>query len=361
MERGAVKEDRWVRTEKSGQLSVAKDNLPPDAFVDPLFASAFGYRNRMVTCLKMFLQKWQAKASRNHGYVPSKWNQVLSSRGGTRSGRPSMTDPNWLNVSKDFENRSDGYVHPEALNLPKLPNVRKYVLADEDQLFLHRDFSGQEMRIFAHFESGELAAAYHENPDLDPHVWVKEAILRETGRELERTRVKNVAFARLYGGGENAVFNQARCASRQEAREIMAFQDRVLPGRKILSDEILRLIRRGEPIRTWGGRLYHVEPPSIVNGRRQSWEYKLINYLIQGSAADVTKEAINRWYYGGGPSNGARFLLTVYDEINITSERSRARENMQVLREVMNGIELDVPMRSEGKIGERWGQLEKCE
>jgi DNA polymerase I-like protein with 3'-5' exonuclease and polymerase domains len=201
-----------------------------------------------------------------------------------------MTDPNWLNVSKDFENRSDGYVHPEALNLPKLPNVRKYVLADEDQLFLHRDFSGQEMRIFAHFESGELAAAYHENPDLDPHVWVKEAILRETGRELERTRVR-----------------------------------------------------------------------SIVNGRRQSWEYKLINYLIQGSAADVTKEAINRWYYGGGPSNGARFLLTVYDEINITSERSRARENMQVLREVMNGIELDVPMRSEGKIGERWGQLEKCE
>lgn len=359
--RGIVHEDRWVRTEKSGQLSVAKDNLPPDAFTDPLFASAFGYRNRLVTCLKMFMQPWAEQAERNRGFIHTRWNQVLGSRGGARSGRPSMTKPNLLNVSKSFEGRSDGYVHPEALELPRLPLVREYILADEGQIFLHRDFSGQEMRIFAHYESGELAEAYRENPELDPHEWIRGAILRETGRDLERTRVKNVSFARLYGGGEGAVYAQARCESRAEAREIMAFHDRAIPGRRILNDEILRLVRRDEPIRTWGGRLYYVEPPSRVNGRMQSWEYKLINYLIQGSAADVTKEAICRWYYGGGPSNGARFLLTVYDEINITSEPARERENMDFLRETMNGMELDVPMRSDGKRGERWGALEKCE
>lgn len=362
--RGVVKEDAWVLTEKSKQLSVSKDNLPPEAFVDPLLASAFGYRNRLVTCLKMFMLPWLEQAEANHGYIHTQWNQVRGSRGGTRSGRPSMTKPNLLNVSKSFEDRSDGYEHPAALNLPPLPPVRIYVLADdEDHLFVHRDFSGQEVRIFAHYESGELAAAYRENPGLDPHSWVKEAILKSVGRVLERTRVKNVTFARIYGGGANAVYRQARCASLAEAQEIMSFHDTAIPGRKILNDEIVRIARRGEPIRTWGGRLYYVEPPSYSKdfGRVTSWEYKLINYLVQGSAADLTKEALCQWYEGGGDQDGARFLLTVYDEIDISAPAARAKEEMSFLREIMDGMKLDVPMRSDGKIGKSWGLLEKYE
>jgi len=357
-DRGAIHEDAWVLT-KTGQLSVSKDNLPPEAFVDPLLASAFGYRNRLVTCLKMFMQPWLEQAAVNKGYIHTQWNQVRGSRGGARTGRPSMTKPNLLNVSKDFEDRSDGYEHPEALSLPHLPLVRRYVLPDPGELFVHRDFSGQEVRIFAHFESGELAEAYRANPDLDPHNWIRDEIRKATGQDLERTRVKNVTFSRLYGGGVGAIQSQARCNSLKEAKEIAAYHDAALPGRQILSQEILRLVRRGEPIRTWGGRLYHVEPPSVVKGRRQTWEYKLINYLIQGSAADVTKEAICRWHYSGGPGMGARFLLTVYDEINLSVIRDHAEPAMMFLREVMDGIELDVPMRSDGKIGERWGELAK--
>lgn len=358
---GVVHEDAWVLTKKSKQPSVSKDNLPPESFTDPLFASAFGYRNRLVTCLKMFMVPWLEQAEANGGYIHTQWNQVRGSRGGARSGRPSMTKPNLLNVSKSFEDRSDGYVHPAELQLPPLPLVRDFILPDEGHLFVHRDFSGQEVRIFAHFESGELAEAYRQNPMLDPHTWVKEAIRRAVGKDLERTRVKNVTFARIYGGGATSVYNQARCSSLNEAKEIMAFHDSAIPGRKILNDEILRIVRRGEPIRTWGGRLYYVEPPSYSKeaGRVQSWDYKLINYLVQGSAADVTKEAVCRWYEQGGPSYGARFLLTVYDEINISSPRGRARSDMIFLREIMDGMELDVPMRSDGKIGESWGKLAK--
>lgn len=357
---GAVHEDAWVQT-PTGLLSVSKDNLPPEAFVDPLMASAFGYRNRLVTCLKMFMQPWLEKARVNEGYINPRWNQVRGSRGGARTGRPSMVDPNLLNVSKNFEGRSDGYVHPEGLDLPKLPLVRRYALPDPDHLWVHRDFSGQEVRIFAHFEQGDLAEAYRKNPRLDPHDWLKAEIATVTGRELERTRVKNVTFARLYGGGAGAVHQQARTASLKEAREIMAFHDQALPGRRILSEEIQRLIRRGEPVRTWGGRLYHVEPPMMVNGRMQTFEYKLINYLVQGSAADSTKEAICQWHERGGTGDGTRFLLTVYDEINLSAPRDAAHESMAFLREIMDEMDLSVPMRSDGKIGERWGALQKVE
>lgn len=357
-EAGAIKPDAWVTT-KSGQLSVAKDNLPPDAFEDPLLASAFGYRNRLVTCLKMFMVPWLEQAQNNNGYIHTQWNQVRGSRGGTRTGRPSMTKPNLLNVSKAWDGRSDGYEHPDALGLPPLPLTRKYILPDEGDLFVHRDFDGQELRVFAHFESGELLQQYLANAELDPHGWVLEEVMKLTDRisKEDRTKIKVLNFQSLYGGGLNAISEKLRC-SRKEAQEFKNFHDAALPGRKILYEEILRLVRRSEPIRTWGGRLYYCEEPSIVNGRRQTWEYKLINYLIQGSAADITKEAICRWHEGGGP-DGARFLLTVYDEINLSAPEATAGEAMALLKEIMDGIELDCPMRSSGKIGPSWGTLAK--
>lgn len=353
----AVHPDRWVTTAKSGQLSVAKDNLPPDAFVDPDFASVFGYRNRLVTCLKMFMLPWLEQAQQNNGYIHTQWNQVRGSRGGARTGRPSMTKPNLLNVSKSWEGRDDGYEHPRRLNLPELPLTRKYILPDEGGLFVHRDFDGQELRVFAHFESGGLLEQYRLNDMLDPHSWVMETMAKMTGRIFERTKVKTLNFQSLYGGGINAISQKLRC-SRKEAQEFKNFHDTALPGRKILSDEILRIVRRDEPIRTWGGRLYYCEPPSIVNGRRQTWEYKLINYLVQGSAADITKEAICRWHEGGGPDH-ARFLLTVYDEINLSAPADKADDAMAFLKEIMDSIELDCPMRSSGKIGPSWGALKK--
>jgi DNA polymerase I-like protein with 3'-5' exonuclease and polymerase domains len=307
----------------------------------------------------MFMQPWVAQGRARGGMVSTNWNQVINPEGyGTRTGRPSTSDPNFLNISKDFEGRTDGYLHPDflAANFPKLPLVRKYLLADAGGVWLHRDFSGQEVRVFAHYESGELMLAYQENPSLDPHIWVMERIEIATGRVLERTRVKNVTFARLYGGGLGAIERQAKCANRAEAQQISNFHDAALPGRKILVDEITKLARRGIPIRTWGGRLYLPEPPG-KDGRNK--DYKLINYLCQGSAADITKQSIIDWY--NHPKRIGRFLVTVYDENNISAPDVDRVQAMAVLREVMEARRLDVPMLSDAKWGYSWGALTKGE
>lgn len=358
--RDVIHPDRWVRTKKSKQLSVSKENLTRDAFVDPLMADAFGYRNRLKTCLTMFMEAWLGMASVNNSYIHTSWNQVRNSRGGTRTGRPSMTKPNLLNVAKSFTDRKDEYQHPAPLDLPELPLVRVYILPDPGHLWLHRDFSGQELRIFAHFEQGDLMEAYLEDPRLDPHGWVRQEILDLTGKEYDRTSVKVVNFQSMYGGGIPALMKELR-STKKDAMVFKQYHDQALPGRKILNEEISRIVKRGEPIRTLGGRLYYVEPPSFSkkHNRFMTWEYKLINYIIQGSAADATKEAINRWFYGARPPGVSRFLLTVYDENNISAEKKYHREHMEFLKEVMNGIELDVPMLSDGKWGKAWGKLEK--
>lgn len=87
------------------------------------------------------------------------------------------------------------------------------------------------------------------------------------------------------------------------------------------------------------------------------WEYKLMNYLIQGSAADITKQAMIDWDQIRDPAT--RFLVQVYDEINISSPVDIAGREMAKLKDVMNQPRLTVPMLSEGKWGYNWGSLEK--
>lgn len=356
---GAVDEQQFSRTASTkahpnGQLSMSKDNLRPDMFNDQRVAQALGYRNRLATCLKMFMTPWRDQAREMNGYITTNWNQVMGERGGTRTGRPSTNHHNFLNISKDFTGRDDGYKHPDFLQVATLPLCRKYVLPDDDEVFLHRDFDGQEMRVFAHFEQGDLLEQFTADPALDPHTFIGTELQRVAGREIERTKVKSLNFQGLYGGGAPALQNKLRI-SYSEAKELKAFHNKALPGRVILNEEITRIVKRGEPIRTWGGRLYFPEAPG-ADGRSKI--YKLINYLIQGSAADLTKESLIEWHQVR--DRRARFLVTVYDEINISAQPDREEREMSLLREVMEQDRLTVPMRSSGKRGLNWGALTKC-
>lgn len=363
LDRGIVPAENWQET-ASGAMSMSKDNLLPEHFTGPggaQIASALGYRNRLKTCLTMFMEPWLEQAADRNGYISTNWNQTRGGEnGGTRTGRPSTSDPNLLNVSKAWIGRDDGYVHPAFLEVPELPLCRMYLLPDEDEEFLHRDFSGQELRIFAHFEQGDLWEQYQRDATLDPHKFVGEELMRVAGREIERTRVKTLNFQGLYGGGVPALQRKLRC-SLSEAKELKAFHDRALPGRKILNEEIKRVVVRGDAIRTWGGRLYFSEPPgySKKHKRHMTYEYKLINYEVQGSAADLTKEALIVWHNAVGRS--ARFLITVYDEINISSARGDAAvKNMRLLKEAMEADRLSVPMLSDPKHGPSWGLSKRC-
>lgn len=363
-QRGIVRDEDW-QTTKDGGLSMSKDNLLPSMFTGPngaAIASALGYRNRLKTCLSMFINPWLAQAEKNNGRITTNWNQTRSageSAGGTRTGRPSTDKHNLLNISKDFAGRTDGYIHPAFLDLPELPLCRRFILPDPGHTFLHRDFDGQELRVFAHFEQGQLYDAYQRDPATDPHAVVGAELARLTGQELERTKIKVLNFQAIYGGGVPAAQRKLNC-SYAEAKEYKAFHEKALPGRKILSEEILKIVRVGEPIRTWGGRLYFPEPPRFVKelGRVQSFEYKLINYEVQGSAADLTKQSIIEWNRAKEP--GCRFLVTVYDEINISAETEHKDRHMDLLRDVMEKERLTVPMRSSGKEGQNWGTLIKC-
>ena len=335
----------------TGKISANKEALHPDNFKSPSLAHVLGYRSRLATCLTTFMVPWQKQAHEWGGRISTQWHQTRAEAGGMKTGRIGSSDHNFLNLPKSFVGRDDGYQHPSVIQVPELPLCRQYILPEEGHVFLHRDFDGQELRMFAHFEQGALMEQYQQNPNLDVHSYIKAVCDELSGRDLDRTKVKIMNFTALYGGGIPAIAKRLRI-SREDAVRFKRLHDRALPGRLLLNEEIVRLSRRGEKIRTWGGRLYGM-PPGDVG---EDTSYKLLNYLIQGSSADLTKQSIVYWHTRAK----ARLLTTVYDEINVSAHKDYAEQEMRILKESMEAPRCRVAMLSKGKQGPNWGDLKSC-
>ena len=342
---GKIKE--WKLT-PTGKKSTARKWLMT-AIEDQRLMQLLNYTSAMQTCIGTFMEPWLAK-SLPTGRLHPNWNQVRSHEGrgkGTRTGRLSSDDPNFQNIPVPF-----GFELPDGL-MP-MPNLRDFLLPDEGCLWVSRDFSSQEMRILAHFECGVLKEAFCNNPDLDPHQMVMDIVKDTTGLQLKRKHVKNIGFGIMYGMGTKGLA-AAMEVSIEEATTMLSAYHQALPGIASLQEGTKNRGRNGGCITTWGGRQYYAEPPKLINGRYRSYEYKLLNYLIQGSAADQTKECMIDWFIHEPP--GSKFLATVHDEINISVPEDDLYRGDGILSECMNEDHIDVPMRSTVEVGKTWGSI----
>jgi DNA polymerase I-like protein with 3'-5' exonuclease and polymerase domains len=360
---GVVPEERFTRT-PTGKPSTSKKNLTPDLFNNKKVFQTFSYRNKLSTCVGTFAEPWLLTAETTKGLVHTSWRQVKadsggnSGDGGARSGRMQST-PNFQNIPKNFNKKDQHYSHPAHLKVPELPLMRKYFLPDDNKsVWGRRDYNQQELRILAHFEDGSLLRHYLEDPRYDMHALVQNGLRDMLGREFARDRVKAFNFQDIYGGGIPAFCASLDCDI-DTARAVKEAKRALMPDVDALEKDIRARGKQGMSIRTWGGREYYCEPAAYSPkfGRHMTFEYKLLNYLIQGSAADCTKEALIR--YHDHPKREGRMLVAVHDEINISVPKKRFAEEMQLLREVMQSVEFDVPMLSDGEFGPNWGSLEK--
>ena len=235
--------------------------------------------------------------------------------------------------------------------------MRKYLLPDKGFVWCKRDYSQQELRILAHYTEGRLFQRYQENPRIDAHEETQTLIKEYTGRELPRKHVKITGFSIIYGSGVPKL-SLMLGVDPLEGKATRDAYFTALPEVPRLMNDCMQIGRLGQYITTWGGRIYYTEPPKLIKGRWYNYEYKLLNYLIQGSAGDCTKESIIRWYADRG---AGEFLNTVHDENNIQAPKETWKQDMKKLRVAMESIEFDIKMLSDGYVGQSWATLEECE
>lgn len=363
---GKVDESKIIRTPKSGKPATNKEALLV-AVTDKLLLAVLKYRAQLKTCLGTFLENWLRVAEQGGGLIFTTWNQVRSPAGdsnvGARTGRLSSTPP-FMNLPKEFtpifaheeSDKAKAKLLPKCpiKGLPTLPQVRSYVIPFEGEVLVDRDYSQQEPRILAHFDGGELMQMYIANPWIDFHDSARDE-LAKVGKGYVRKVVKTVNLGLIYGMGVGkiAIKNDMTVTESGDLKKAIL---QLYPGIKDMYADMRMRARTGQPIRTWGGREYHCEPAKIVDGKLRTFDYKLVNVLCQGSAADCTKEAIIRFHAAKSPLT--RILLNVHDQITASTPKRSVPTEMQVLRVAMESVEFDVPMLSEGSTSStNWNDL----
>jgi len=366
---GSADPDLIPRT-ATGKFQTNKEALLAGV-TDLVLLAVLKYRTQLNTCLNTFMQPWLATANASGGLIFTTWNQIKSPSGdanvGTRTGRLSST-PNFQNIPKEFvpifRHEESDKQKAKALpicpfkDLPPLPKVRGYVTPFKGEVFVDRDYSQQEPRILAHFDGGDLMRKYVENPWIDFHDYAKDE-LEKVGKFYERKPVKNTNLGLIYGMGVGKLAMK-NDMSVDEAGSLKKAILNLYPGLKDMYKDMKVRAKNNVPIRTWGGREYYCEPPKLIDGRIREFDYKLVNVLIQGSAADCTKEAIIRFHHLKNKLGKThwRLVLNVHDQLTVSVPINELVEAMEVLRQAMESVEFDVPMLSEGAISyTNWAEL----
>ena len=344
--------DQWVLTPK-GKRSVSADNLKI-ACTDQRLVAQLSEIAVLNTYINTYGKKWLAQAKAHDGLMFAAFNQCrhtgqdgYQAHGGTRTGRFSSGGIHGLQLQNPPNDNNIG-----------LPNLRDYIVAPYLHILLARDYNQQELRILAHYEQGALFKAYEEDPRMDAHEYVRQLIHLLVGIEYPRKYIKIQNFGIVYGRGVKSIA-AALDESLEVAKELMQAHRTAFPGIRELMDELTEIGEEGGYIRTWGGRIYYPESPKLIKGRIMNFLYKLLNILIQGSAADATKQAMIQ--VSAALGDDMPLIIQVHDELIGYAEKKHAPDVMATFREVMEDLDFDVPLLSDGKAGMTWTRMKEVD
>lgn len=317
------------------------------------------YRSALAQDVRTFLRPWREQAERD-GRLRTHWNLVGGSGrygGGTRTGRLS-SEPNLQNITST--EKREALVGRLGRGDWPLPRMRSYIVPERDGVLVGRDFSQQELRLLAHFENSDILEMYRMHPELDLHDYVGQMIQGVTGVALPRKTIKVLNFCTIYGGGAPAIARQGgmTVAEATEARDLYFA---AMPTIRATMRETQRT-GKAEGIRTIGGRVYEAEKGVGDDGRPRDFAYRLLNYRIQGSAADQMKEVLGELWRQRDALD-AVFFLTVHDELLFSAPKGAACDVLKRLDAIMCGtvetFGLKVPFRSDGYMGDNWADVKK--
>ena len=338
---------RWPKSDK-GTLLSDKETLK-DMITDEVLVTVLRYRDLLVKLNGTYIEPW-LEQSELTGRIYTEWNTVRGEVGGTRTGRLSAKPTLQTMPTKEPQSKL-----PPELQSIVLPRVRKYILPDEGDVVVSVDFQAQELRLFAHFEDGKLAAQYRKDPKADLHAFAAGIMSEKAGRPIIRDYAKVMSFGILYGAGPKKISEMLGIPYPEAKNLIDLYKTEVAPGLDKINNDLTNRYRLRAPFTTIGGRLVKGEPPKFINGKMMEFGFKSLNTLIQGSGADMNKKAMIDYY---NTAKDSRLLLSLHDELIISVRKEHAEREAENLANCMlNCFKLDVPLIAEPKIGRNFAEI----
>lgn len=146
------------------------------------------------------------------------------------------------------------------------------------------DYKQIEPRLLAYFltKIGDSTLVDYIQSGVDPYTAIVRGIYGESVTDEQRYRGKVLFLSLMYGGGVRTVMEQFG-VNYAEAKAMIRQFDQAWPSVRELQAQCTSRAQERGYVRTPWGRHLHPE---------QGFEHKLLNKLIQGSAADLMKAAL---------------------------------------------------------------------
>jgi DNA polymerase-1 len=324
-------------------LSVNKETPAGKASVDESVLRSISSKHPVVPMLLEWAETKKLKSTYVEGMVPLLHSGRLHPSfhlHRTVTSRVSSSGPNLQNIPRDGRMRSM-FVAGEGLQL---------VVADYDQI---------ELRVMAMFsQDKELLRIF--NTGVDIHRGTAALILSKDLDDIddeERTVYGKVPnFLMGYGGGPKRLVESTNGAvTVKEARRIIdAYHESYSGLTAWKNKEIVRGAHRGfvETLGKRRRRLHDLTSSDfVVRGRA---ERQAINFIVQGTAAEICKQAMVRVHER--LPEGCKLLVQVHDELMIVSPEDDADNNASFLeREMGHGTVINgVPLSVSAHTGYSW-------
>ena len=216
-------------------------------------------------------------------------------------------------------------------------SIRRLFVSRPKYSLVSFDYSQMEVRVFLSYFRNEVTNALLNQQDVDFHTEAAKLAFNVTeeddGFKDFRQMAKAITFGTIYGIGNKKLAEQLNTTPKEAGRYKKRYF-KGLKGSKEFFDKAIDTVTQRGWIKNKYGRKY--ELPAII-------AYKAINYLVQGTSADILSERMIEIdkYLRDKKSN---ILLQVHDEIICEIHDSEIETTPFIIKDLLEENSLDIPL-----------------
>lgn len=239
--------------------------------------------------------------------------------------------------------------------------IRKAFIAPKNHVLLSGDYSQIELRVMAHI-SGDQGLKKAFDAGLDIHTATASKVFDKPLVKVtsdERRTAKVVNFGLMYGLSAHGLSQQLGI---DHAKAVGFIEDYFAEFPRV-ADYMQNIVRDAQEkgyVETLSGRRRYIPELTASNARiRSAGERMAINTPLQGSAAEIIKEAmIDIDQEFADKKFETRMILQVHDELVFEVPENELKIVVSSVKDKMeNAFKLAVPIVVDLKVGKNWGEM----
>jgi DNA polymerase-1 len=282
---------------------------------------------------------------------------------------PALVNPRTGRLHTTFHQTvaATGRLSSSDPNLQNIPirgewglRIRQCFVAPPGHRLLSADYNQIELRLLAHFaQDPMLLEAFQRNDDV--HAATGSQLFglpREQITPQMRRVAKTVNFAVIYGMSPYGLSQELGLSQAEAKRYIERYFDHYRGVKAFITGTIARAAADGYVTTLWHRRRPIPELAQKPAATRALGERTAVNTVVQGSAADLIKVAMNRVYRRlSHEGRRSALLLQIHDELVLEVPEEEVEPVSALVAQEMEGVaSLSVPLRVDLGTGRHWAE-----